>query len=119
MAQRSTDLKHLIAQLDVLYTDALALEKKFAAEIKMVHPKFRKSARNLLHYLALRQHDIRDLQEQLAQLGLSSLGRSEGHVLASLQAVRQHLCRIGDCKDTQKELAVSFFENRELLAQRT
>lgn len=109
----------LINQLDQLHHDAIALEEKLGSTIKAVHPKFKKSAKNLLHYLALRQHDIRDLQEQLAQLGLSSLGRSEGHVLASLQAVRQHLCRIGDCKDTQKELAVSFFENRELLAQHT
>jgi hypothetical protein len=36
----------------------------------------------LIHYLALRRHDIRRLQEQLAALGLSSLGRMESHVLA-------------------------------------
>lgn len=45
------------------------------------------SARNLIHYLALRGRDIRQLQEQLAALGLSSLGRTESHVLAAFEAV--------------------------------
>jgi hypothetical protein len=34
----------------------------------------------------LRGHDLRDLQDQLAALGLSSLGGSEGHVEASVDA---------------------------------
>lgn len=40
-----------------------------------VSPKHRDSARNLVHYLALRVHDLRPLQEQLAWLGLPSFGR--------------------------------------------
>ena len=47
----------------------------------------RPSARNLVRYLALRRHDRRDLQRRLARHGLSSLGRCEGHVLASVEAV--------------------------------
>ncbi|WP_266202955.1 pyruvate kinase [Pontibacter kalidii] len=119
MLKTKEHYQDLIHQLDQLHHDAVTLEEKFATAVEAVHPKFKKSSKNLLHYLALRQHDIRDLQEQLAQLGLSSLGRSEGHVLASLQAVRQHLCRIGECQDTQRELAVTFFENKELLARHT
>lgn len=38
-------------------------------------------------YLALRQLDIRGLQNDVADLGLSSLGRLEGHVLVTLEAV--------------------------------
>ncbi len=49
-------------------------------------------ARNLLHYVALRRHDIRDLQRELASLGLSSLGRTESHVLGTVRAVL-HLLR--------------------------
>jgi pyruvate kinase len=44
-------------------------------------------AHNLAHYLALRRRDLRPLQEALARWGLSSLGRSEGHALATLDAV--------------------------------
>ncbi|TPE44088.1 pyruvate kinase [Pontibacter mangrovi] len=110
------EYQELIKQLDQLHQDAVALEQKFAPAVEAVHPKYKKSAKNLLHYLALRQHDIRQLQEKLAQLGLSSLGRAEGHVLASLQAVREHLCRLAECPPSPQQLAVSFFENRELLA---
>jgi pyruvate kinase len=50
------------------------------------HP-FKLSAANLAHYLALRRHDLRDLQDELTLLGLSSLGRLEARVLANLDAV--------------------------------
>lgn len=49
------------------------------------------SARNLSRYVELRRRDLRPLQEGLIALGLSSLGRSEGHVQANLAAVRRAL----------------------------
>jgi pyruvate kinase len=45
------------------------------------------SARNLAAYVALRREDARRLQLSLSELGLSSLGRCEAHVLATLDAV--------------------------------
>lgn len=45
------------------------------------------SIANMRAYLALRASDHRELQDALARLGLSSLGRSEGHVLATLEQV--------------------------------
>ena len=45
------------------------------------------SASNLAAYIALRRHDLRDLEHRLESLGLSSLGECEGHVLATLDAV--------------------------------
>jgi pyruvate kinase len=52
------------------------------------------AAHNLACYLALRRHDISDLQEALAAFGLSSLGRLEGHVMASLESVCATLGRL-------------------------
>jgi pyruvate kinase len=49
------------------------------------------SARNLVHYLALRQYDLRAVQSDLAELGLSSLGRAESHVLHNLESVLERL----------------------------
>lgn len=49
---------------------------------------------NLALYLALRQQDVRPLQERLMCLGLSSLGRVEGRVMPALQAVHTALVRI-------------------------
>ena len=54
-------------------------------------PDRRQSALNLLHYLALRSEDIRPLQDRLARLGLSSLGRIESHVLSTIDAVLRNL----------------------------
>jgi pyruvate kinase len=47
---------------------------------------FKLGAANLAHYLALRRRDLRDLQDQLTLLGLSSLGRLEARVLPNLDA---------------------------------
>jgi pyruvate kinase len=52
------------------------------------------SARNLVHYLALRRFDLRNTQEWLAALGVSSLGRSESHVLYNLDVVLAILYRL-------------------------
>ncbi len=46
-----------------------------------------KSIVNLAHYLALREIDLRPLQEELAEAGLSSLGRAEAHVFANLNNI--------------------------------
>ena len=117
--QQKTDYNQLIKQLEQLYEQAVGLEKKFAPALEKVAPEFRKSAKNLLHYLALRHNDIRKLQQELAELGLSSLGRAEGHVLASLQAVRKQLCHLSECDPTPKHLSVTFNENKKLLASHT
>ena len=45
------------------------------------------SSWNLACYLALRSEDLRALQPVLAAHGLSSLGRSESHVLATLDSI--------------------------------
>jgi len=57
---------------------------------------FSKSAVNLAHYLALRQFDLRHLQDRLAQAGLSSLGRAEASVLSTLDTVIELLKRATD-----------------------
>ena len=56
--------------------------------------EFLPSASNLASYLALRSHDLSELQPALSALGLSSLGRCEGHVMANLDAVAAALTRI-------------------------
>ena len=62
-------------------------EAALGSELESVSPHYRQSARNLIHYLTLRTHDLRAMQEKLAWLGLSSLGQSESHVLANLDKV--------------------------------
>ncbi|PHQ25705.1 pyruvate kinase [Marinobacter guineae] len=59
-----------------------------------INPAYQLSAENLLYYLSLRRHDIRPTQQRLASLGLSSLGRSESCVLATLDAVIRTLAAL-------------------------
>ena len=82
--QRLTDLTR---RLEQLRNQALKQEKAFSKELKKIHSAYRASARNLLHYLSIRQQDIRSLQTELSELGLSSLGQMEAHTLARLEAV--------------------------------
>ena len=82
------------AQLGAIFERAIEFESRYATELAAVHPKYRDSGRNLVHYLALRQTDIRELQEDLAILGLSSLGRAERNVMASIHAVHSALQKI-------------------------
>jgi pyruvate kinase len=89
-------LERLARTLDEIRDRCLRMEYSFAREIGRVDPEYRISARNLLHYLALRQHDHRDMQRELASLGLSSLGRMEAHTLAGLDAVLAALHKLAD-----------------------
>ncbi len=85
-----TALEHDLRRLrDALVAAELAQSEQIAA----VHPRHRRSAANLVHYVELRNHDVRDVQERLVALGLSSLGRAEAHVLATVEAV---LSRVGE-----------------------
>lgn len=59
-----------------------------------MRPAFRPSAQNLASYLAFRHVDFAPLQPDLARLGLSTLGRSEPHVRASLDAVAATLAAL-------------------------
>jgi pyruvate kinase len=79
------------------------------------------SARNLLQYLALRGHDLRDLQYPLIALGLSSLGGSEGHVQASVDAVLDALSALAQHPPgvPTHSAPIGFAHSRELLAVRT
>jgi pyruvate kinase len=86
-------LEELIQSLNLLRSEMIDLEASGLIGAQ-VHPDHRTSARNLMDYLALRRHDIRQLQSKLAGLGLSSLGRTEPHVLSSLDAVMNVLHKL-------------------------
>jgi pyruvate kinase len=115
------DLARLARQLRALRDGALALEAQHREELAAIPAERCPSARNLLHYLALRQHDIRGLQTDLAEHGLSSLGRLESHVLAALEAVLAALERLGGTEPSASPAPppVAFREGAPLLAERT
>lgn len=89
-------LAALLAQIDGLLASLREAEISWARWLPAIAPEHRASARNLLHYWAIRQFDLRELQSGLAEFGLSSLGRSEAHVQATLAAVRAAIVAMAD-----------------------
>lgn len=83
-----------IRALTALRSAMLGLEHRFEPAFAKVRPTYVEGARNLVHYVALRRHDLRDIQRDLQALGLSSLGRSEARALPSLDAVLAVLRRL-------------------------
>jgi len=84
-------LQQLSDELASLCSDMLELESSLLKRPLGLHEAHCRSARNLAHYLALRRHDVRKLQADLALLGLSSLGRTESHVFNAVQTVHRVL----------------------------
>lgn len=74
-----TELRHEVA------AGGMSLYRTWRDRIE--RPEFAASALNFAHYLVIRRFDLRALQCRLMVLGLSSLGRSEGHVLTTLDTI--------------------------------
>ncbi len=72
------------SHIEELVRSATDLEQLLQPKIREVRASHRKSATNLAHYLALRKYDIRELQENLSEFGVSSLGGAEVAVMKSL-----------------------------------
>ena len=90
----NSDIDSILGDVTAIRADMVADAAVPKELLEAVHANYRDSARNLLHYLALRRHDLRSLQLRLAALGLSSLGRAESSVLATLDGVLQALHRL-------------------------
>jgi pyruvate kinase len=84
-------LERLATELNDIRVEMLELEAAEFAKLNTLHHTQTESARNLIHYLALRRHDRRHIQEKLSLKGLSSLGRAESHVKASIDAITRLL----------------------------
>ena len=89
-------IESLIEKIEAIIESCLELKSKLSFLTEDIHPTYRKSASNLIYYLALRKNDIRAIQEELAELGVSSIGRPESHVMANLLAVNKLLYLLAD-----------------------
>jgi pyruvate kinase len=114
------------AASDTLIQDLWALRKAMLAHQVQLDPWLRTvdaahqaSAINLVHYLAMRQLDIRPLQDRLARMGISSLGRAETHALANVDKALGILHRIAGRAWTplSKDEPVGFNRGAALLSQ--
>ncbi len=88
-----TALEQTIALRDAVAAEGRATFDRWRP--RLARRWFAPSALNLAHYLAVRSRDVRPLQRQLMSLGVSSLGRLEGRVLSTLDAVAVALAALG------------------------
>lgn len=82
------------AAIQALYDEVLQLRADVVESANPILARFEHEASrldpaltNLAYYLAVRQRDLRPMQRELMQRGLSSLGRLESRVLPTLDAV--------------------------------
>lgn len=118
---KTVQLQDLKAQLGVIRSEMLEFEAMALAGRFDLHESQSESARNLLHYLSLRRRDLRPIQDQLAALGLSSLGRAESHVKASVDSIDDVLYRlIGNHHEQENSVGVlSYQQGLDLLNSHT
>jgi pyruvate kinase len=85
-------LQQIRQQLIELEKKMLSEAEKMQMRFKNINPQQQQAAQNMIHYLTLRNEDIRELQDSLHIHGLSSLASSESHIHSQLQAI---LLRLG------------------------
>lgn len=116
------EMEDILNELQEIRAAMVAETIQYESRLKKIHPNYRESAQNLMHYRVLRQRDMRSLQTRLATLGLSSLGRAESHVLATVDAVVDILHRLTGRTNTQPwhtDRAIDFAQGERLLATHT
>ena len=86
--KKKTRLQEMLVQVAEIIRQAKKAEQQHRERIKQAHPNYRRSVRNLIHYRSFRNHDLRDLQKRLGNMGLSRLAKAQSHVMASLQMSR-------------------------------
>jgi pyruvate kinase len=87
-------LTALIARLDRLLEDFVTAEVERAEVIGAVAEQHRRGAVNLVHYTRLRQQDLRELQNDLMDIGATSLATTEADVRAKVRAARNVLAAL-------------------------
>lgn len=116
------NLEPIIHEFESIRACLAAESARLAARLDQVHANHQASARNLVHYLALRHRDLRPLQLRLATLGLPSLGRAESHVLATVDSILDILYRLSGCPrapTAEEPAAISLGAGEQLLADHT
>jgi pyruvate kinase len=113
------ELEKVTSELSAIRSEMFDAERRFLSGRSDMPEEHRPSARNLLHYLALRRRDVRTLQMQLASIGLSSLGRAESQALATVQAVLDLVGHISQFTADGTCNTNGFADGRALLDQHT
>ena len=120
MITQKDQIHSINQQIEEIIEKVREIENKYAEEIENVHPVYRKSALNLIHYLGLRSFDIDHLQDQLRDLGLPSMSNVEAHVMKSLltlSSILNHL--LGNPVREKRKGIISIKKSKKILNRNT
>ncbi len=79
--------RQLHSELMKLRDGIVTFEASKASELVLVSPEKLNDIRNLVHYIAFRQHDLSEIRQKLRLLGLNSLEQIDTDVLGQLNTV--------------------------------
>ena len=120
MKFKAKKLERLMNQIDAILKTADELEAKYESDIALVHPAYKKSAANLIHYMALRSYDLSGLQQELRTMGLPGLDNVEAHAMRSLLALKTILNHLlGEPKYEHRKGAISVNKSKKILNANT
>ena len=120
MIAQEAKLQALNHQINEIILKIKEIENNYSDEIENVHPIYRKSALNLVHYLGFRSFDIDQLQDQLRDLGLPSLSNVEGHVMKSLLSISSILNHLlGKPGREKRKGIISIKKSKKILNRNT
>ncbi len=114
------DLIEVNKDIDQVLKAIHLYERKHQHLIDAVHPNYIKSAKNLLHYLALRSFDTDKFQQRLKEIGIPSVTSIEDNVLYNVltfKSIITHLLNVDVPLKYTPFLPVE--EAREIIAANT
>jgi pyruvate kinase len=115
MAMLRSNIDNLRDKVGLLHHSMLETARRWDDIIQGRHPEQQLSAANLFHYLAMRREDLRNVQDELHNAGLSSLASSESHALGQVQAVLE---RLGVDIPEEQRMPVDYPTASRLIQQR-
>jgi pyruvate kinase len=113
-------LEEIQVQIDLILDKIFEYENTFKKQIASVHQNYTESAKNLIHYLALRSFDNDVFQDKLNKIGLSNTSSSESSVLHNLlvyKTIINHLLKLEEVEKSPTYLTKS--ESKHLLKKHT
>ena len=113
-------LTYIEEKIESIINKAESLEVKYENTLKLVHPRYNKSAVNFVHYLALRSFNLEKLQEKIDDTGLQGLSHIEAHVMKSLLTVIKIASYLkGGHSEDKKKKAVTAVKSRKIINKNT
>lgn len=108
----SDKLEEIYVELNAIIKKISEFELKYKKQLDSVHPKHTQSAKNLVHYLALRSFDVNIIQEILNEIGLPSSPESQNNILFFLLNIRAIISSLLNKESLNGD--VKFLTNKEL-----